>query len=503
MITIIYSTHKDPSYNKNFQDHLKKTIGLPDSQILEYQNNNEFPLSTIYNKGIEESIYDIVICLHNDISLENGWGKKLLKDYEDNPEYGIIGKAGSSFFPESGIYWEKMQQTMVGQVYHQPEGQKKWLSKYSPKLPFLIPVVTIDGLFISFNKKKIKHKFDETIGRFHFYDHGFCIPNFLDGVKLGVTSSFEITHFSVGKPNQEFFNSKDLFVSKYSKVLPLDLKPTEVYVPIKKTKPIKNVGKVAVIIPTKGKLDLLFQCIDSIVEHTTDVNYEIFVADTGSSEDEKNEIREYINQKSRTKINLIEYHYYNFAEINNHVVKNHVDNSFEFILFCNNDIKFLNNIIHGMVAHHKTNPKIGTVGARLHFEDNTIQHNGIFCGWKENQQFLIGHNNFQSYYNYFIDKQKTPGNTAGLLMIRKRLFDNIGGFNESYRVCFEDVELNFECIVRGFENYIDGSLVAYHYESQTRGKGSEQDKLMSVDLNGPLKDYLVEHRQKLKNWVTL
>jgi hypothetical protein len=65
------------------------------------------------------------------------------------------------------------------------------------------------------------------------------------------------------------------------------------------------------------------------------------------------------------------------------------------------------------------------------------------------------------------------------------------------------VELNFECIVRGFENYIDGSLVAYHYESQTRGKGSEQDKLMSVDLNGPLKDYLVEHRQKLKNWVTL
>ena len=180
MITIIYSTHKDKDYNNNFKSHLEKTVGLNDVQILEYVNHNEFSLSQIYNKGILESKYDIVVCCHNDIKLENGWGKKLLKDYQDNPDYGIVGKAGSCYFPESGIYWERMNLTMVGQVYHQPIGQKKWLSKYSAKLPFLIPVVTIDGLFISFDKTKIKHTFDETIGRFHFYDHLFCLPNYLD-----------------------------------------------------------------------------------------------------------------------------------------------------------------------------------------------------------------------------------------------------------------------------------------------------------------------------------
>ena len=77
-----------------------------------------------------------------------------------------------------------MNQTMVGQVWHHPEGQKKWLSKYSSNFPFLIPVVTIDGLFISFNKNKIKHKFDESIGKFHFYDHSFCLPNYLDNIKM-------------------------------------------------------------------------------------------------------------------------------------------------------------------------------------------------------------------------------------------------------------------------------------------------------------------------------
>lgn len=504
MITIVYSTHKDKVYNENFQKHLLQTVGVSNIQILEFQNNNEFSLSEIYNRGIEQSEYEHVVCLHNDIRLENGWGKKLLKDFQDNPEFGIIGKAGSCYFPESGVYWERLQQTMVGQVYHHPEGQKKFLSKYSPKLPFLIPVVTVDGLFIAFNKNKIKHNFDTSIGKFHFYDHGFAVPNYLDGVKIGVTSSFEITHFSVGRPNDEFYKSKDLFVEKYKSDLPLDLKPSEVYVQKQKTKPIKNVGKVAVIIPTKGKVDLLTSCLTSIIQMTDNVSYEIFIADTGSTDQEKNEIREFIQTNSETTINLIEYDYYNFAKINNDVVKNHIDSKFEFLLFCNNDIQLLNNVVWGMVNLLKQTTKAGTVGARLHFEDNTIQHDGVFCGWiNKGSEFRLGHFNFQNYYNYSINVRKVPGNTAGLLMIRKSLFNNIGGFNESYTICFEDVELNFECIIKGFENYIDGSLVAYHYESQTRGKSEEQNIGMKKDLEGPMKEYLIKNRLKLKQWVEL
>ncbi|MFN9982776.1 MAG: glycosyltransferase, partial [bacterium] len=117
-----YSTHLSPEENFEFKKHLFMSSGINPKkiQILEFVNHNEFSLSNIYNKGIKESIYDIIVCCHNDIKLEKNWGKKLLEDFSNNPDFGIIGKAGSCYFPESGVYWERLHQTMVGQVYHHP-----------------------------------------------------------------------------------------------------------------------------------------------------------------------------------------------------------------------------------------------------------------------------------------------------------------------------------------------------------------------------------------------
>jgi len=502
MITIIYSTHKDFEYNSNFQKHLLQTAGIPDIQIVEYVNHNQYSLSELYNKGIEDSNYDIVVCCHNDIKLEKGWGKKLLEDFSNNPEFGIIGKAGSCYFPESGVYWEKMTQTMVGQVYHHPENQKKWLSRYSPKLPFLIPVVTVDGLFISFDKTKIKHRFDESYGKFHFYDHGFAIPNYLDGVKIGVTSSFEITHQSIGQPNQEFWESKDKFLEKYISKLPLDLKPESVYAPHIKEKSFKNLGKVAIIIPTKGKVEMLMDCINSFFENCNPNLFDIFIADTGSTEEEKNQIKLSISQFNNIK--LIEYDYYNFAKINNDVVKNYVGNEYEFLLFCNNDIKILNDVISGMLSVYNKNKKTGTVGCRLHFADNTIQHDGIFMGIRKvNSSLGVDHLNIKNYYNFFNTTKEVFGSTGGLLMIRKRSFELCGMFNENYISCFEDVELNLKMITMGFSNYLCGDCVAYHYESMTRNEDPENLNKLRKDYIDNLLPMVKENLELIKDKLVL
>ena len=499
MITIIYSTHKDSEYNNKFRQHLLQTVGLKDAQILEYVNHNEHSLSELYNKGIKESKYDIVVCCHNDIKLEKNWGKKLLEDFSNSPEFGVIGKAGSCYFPESGVYWERMGQTMVGQVYHHPEGSKKWVNNYSSKLPHLIPVVTIDGLFISFDKTKIKHNFDETIGKFHFYDHSFCLPNYLDGVKIGVTSSFEIIHQSVGQPNQEFFDSKIKFLEKWGHKLPLDLKPTMVYVPNIKEKPLKNIGKVAIIIPTKGKVNLLFDCVSSFYEHCNKDLFDIFIADTGSSDSEKEWIKNKVLPFGNIK--LLEYDYYNFAKINNDVVKNHITKDYEFVLFCNNDIKILNNVVYGMLKIFKDNPKTGTVGCRLHFEDNTVQHDGIVTFVDKNKSFRISHLNLRSYYSYTLSTKKLVGSTGALLMIRKSVFERCNFFNENYISCFEDVELNLKCILLGYDNYYDGNLVSYHYESQTRMGDPEMINKSNQDYQKNLFPFVVKHLDKLKNYI--
>lgn len=499
MISIIYSTHKSSDYNRQFKDHLLKSVGLKNVQILEYVNMNEYSLSQIYNKGISESVNDIIVCVHNDVKLENGWGKKLLNDFNNNPEFGIIGKAGSCYFPESGIYWEKMNQTMVGQVYHHPPGQKKWLSTYSSKLPFIIPVVTIDGLFISFNKSKVKHLFDETIGKFHFYDHGFCIPNYLDEVKIGVTTSFEITHESVGKPNDEFFTSKESFLKKWGSNLPLDLKPEKIYVPEIKEKPLKNIGKVAIIIPTKGKLNLLFSCIESFYENCNSDLFDIFIADTGSTEDEKNQIRETFSSKNN--ITLVEYDYYNFAKINNDVVKNYLTDTHEFILFCNNDIKVCNNVIYGMLRTFKNDIKVGTIGARLHFENNTIQHGGIIVVIDEKNILGVTHNALGSYYGDVTTKKIMIGSTGALLMIRKKLFERCGYFNENYISCFEDVELNLKSELLGYNNIYDGELVAYHYESSTRNEDEDNIKKLMIDYQNHLLPFITSNFNSLQNKI--
>jgi GT2 family glycosyltransferase len=501
MITLIYSTHKDQEYNNKFKQHLLQTVGLNDVQILEFVNHNQYSLSQVYNSGVTQSIYDIVVCCHNDIKLEKNWGKKLLEDFSNNPEFGIIGKAGSCYFPKSGVYWEKMHQTMVGQVYHHPDGQKKWVNKYSPKLPFLIPVVTIDGLFMSFDKTKCKHLFDETIGKFHFYDHLFCLPNYLDGVKIGVTSSFEITHQSMGKPNQEFWESKEKFVEKYKDHLPIDLKPTKPYIPIIKRKPIKNIGKVAIIIPTKGKVQMLYDCVKSFYDNCDSEYFDVFIADTGSSEDEKEWIKK--NILTIGNIKLIEYNYYSFAKVNNDVVKNHINDKYEFLLFSNNDVKILNDVIYGMLKVFKEKNNIGTVGCRLHYEDNTIQHCGIITILNKQNILGVTHRFLGNYHNFSITNKEVIGNTAGLMMIKTKLFKTLGMFNGLYTECFEDVELNFKCVIEGFKNIMCGDLVAYHYESQTRNGDNLKLERLKSDYNKLLLPFINDNFKKLSKLIII
>lgn len=497
MITIIYSTHKDSQFNNLFKKHLLDSIGIKTDkvQILEYQNNNQYSLAEIYNKGITESLYNIVVCCHNDIKLENNWGKKLLKDFESNADYAIIGKAGSCYFPKSGIYWEKMNQTMVGQVWHHPENQKKWLNKYSAKLPYLIPVVTVDGLFISFDKTKIKHKFDESFGGFHFYDHSFCLPNYLDGIKIGVTSSFEITHKSVGQPNTEFFDTKIKFLEKFLPSLPLDLKPQKIYTPIIKNKILKVKSKVAIIILTKGNLDLIKNCIESLITHCDKNFFDLIVADTGSTEKELEVLSEFCKISGAK---LLKYNYYHFAKINNHIVKNHLDEIHEHILFCNNDIVVLNNVIQEMLTTFKQITNLGCVGARLHYPDCTIQHDGIFGLLDtKNKSIQVGHQNPNSYFNFKIEPTDILGNTAALLMVRKTIFESVGMFPEHYRHCFEDVALSLSFVIKGYKNILNGRCVAIHHESKTRDIKLTEKEIIE-DYNQILVPFIKSNFEKLK-----
>ena len=220
MITIGYSTR---TTKPEFQEYLKKTCKLKNVQVIEKVNNGEKNLSETYNEIISESQYDIIVLCHDDIEFDSkNWGEKLLKNFRKNPEYGILGLAGSKYLDTSSQWW-KVPQTMFGIVNHKHEG-KKWTSTYSKNINENIEeVALVDGLFIALDKTKIVHKFDETIKGFHFYDLGFTVPNHLEGVGIGVMFNIRVTHLSIGQTNQQWENNRIEFSEKYKSSLPIDI----------------------------------------------------------------------------------------------------------------------------------------------------------------------------------------------------------------------------------------------------------------------------------------
>ena len=224
MITIGYSTRNS---NPEFQEYLKKSSGHPKVQIIEKVNNGEKNLSQIYNEIISESNFDIIVLCHDDIYFDtNNWASKLVKQFDKNSDYGIFGMAGTTEMPKSGMWWEDRSK-MYGIVNHESEG-KKWESKYSDSLGNDIKeVVVVDGVFIAINKQKIKSNFDETVSGFHMYDVNFCFKNFLENVKIGVLTNIRLTHKSIGMTNEKWEDNRNLFVEKYSKLLPKKVKFTE------------------------------------------------------------------------------------------------------------------------------------------------------------------------------------------------------------------------------------------------------------------------------------
>jgi len=220
MITVGYSTRKN---NPEFIEYLKKTSGFKKINVIEKVNNGEKSLSQVYNEIISESETDIIVLCHDDILFDtNGWYPKILKHF-DKSDFGIIGVAGSTYMPESGMWWERKGR-MVGIVNHEHEG-KRWESTYSDSLGNGIKeTVIVDGLFIVLDKTKIKHTFDETVPGFHMYDVNFCFKNFLEGVKIGVITNVRITHKSIGMVNQQWDENRKVFAEKYRENLPAKIK---------------------------------------------------------------------------------------------------------------------------------------------------------------------------------------------------------------------------------------------------------------------------------------
>jgi glycosyltransferase involved in cell wall biosynthesis len=104
MISVVYCTRQTSPEHK---EHLIKSSGLDKRlQVIEIINNGE-SLTKSYNRGLKQATNDIVVFCHDDIIIETKqWGKKLLKLFSRNSQYGVLGVAGTKYMSSSGQWWE-------------------------------------------------------------------------------------------------------------------------------------------------------------------------------------------------------------------------------------------------------------------------------------------------------------------------------------------------------------------------------------------------------------
>jgi len=234
---------------------------------------------------------------------------------------------------------------------------------------------------------------------------------------------------------------------------------------------IQSNGKVSILIPTKDGVQMLKNTIDSILNLTTYPNYEIIVLNNNSNTPEFFELMEYYNKNHSDVFKCIEASFpFNFSKLMNVGAANSTG---EYILMLNNDVEIIHkDWISTMVsfAQHEQN---GAIGVKLLYPDDTIQHAGTVIGLGDirvaGHVFVGFYKDSPGYYNYLQSVDNTSAVTAACLMVRRSVFDEVGGMEEKLEVEYNDVDFCLRILDKGYNNLYVPDVVLYHYESATRG----------------------------------
>ncbi len=227
--------------------------------------------------------------------------------------------------------------------------------------------------------------------------------------------------------------------------------------------------KIGVVILTKNNNNVIETCLDSFINNNTYKDLKFYIGDTGSTPDNLKRLREYLKSFPFPK-ELLQFKKWHFAKNHNYIIFNRVKE--DLILACNDDIELINDPIHKMVTHMK--PTVATVGAKLLFENNKIQHGGHFYFFHKPEGVQNGYrfvtHRFLMDDNKELQNDEVPGNTFAFVLINKKIYKELKGIPEYYKVCFEDVEYCVNAVLKGYKHIFCGEAECYHYESTSRKK---------------------------------
>lgn len=234
--------------------------------------------------------------------------------------------------------------------------------------------------------------------------------------------------------------------------------------------------KVSIVIPNKDHVEDLKRCITSILEKSTYDNYEIIVVENNSVTEEI--FAYYKKLEENPNIRVITYEGdFNYSKINNLGVS---QTTGKYVLLLNNDTQVITLDWIEELLMYAQRKDVGAVGAKLYYEDKTIQHAGVVLGLGAHR--TAGHSHYRVSYNNlgYMGKlcyaQNVMAVTGACLMMRKSLYEQLGGLDESFTVSLNDVDLCIRSWKAGYVNVFTPFAELYHYESISRGLDDQGEK---------------------------
>lgn len=231
---------------------------------------------------------------------------------------------------------------------------------------------------------------------------------------------------------------------------------------------------VELIIPTRDRVDLLRLCIESIREKTTYDNYSITVVDNGSVEKATLDYFRDVIADPRVRV-VRDDGPFNYSRLNNMAAR---QSQADIIGLVNNDIEVISPGWLDEMVSQVARPEVGAVGAMLYYPDDTIQHAGVIIG----MHGVAGHV-YKGAPRGHTGQMGRPGLvqnlsavTAACLLVRRQVWEEISGLDESLTVAFNDIDLCLRIAKAGYLNVWTPFAELYHHESASRGYEDTPEK---------------------------
>lgn len=241
---------------------------------------------------------------------------------------------------------------------------------------------------------------------------------------------------------------------------------------------------ISIIIPNRDHVELLTRCLQSLARSSYR-NHEVLIVENHSTQPETHAYYRRLEQSPNVRI-LNWSQPFNYASVNNYAI-GHARG--DVLLLLNNDIEAINADWMERMLEHALRPDVGAVGAMLYYPNDTVQHAGVILGigGVASHSHTFHRRESPGYCRRLAVTQNLSAVTGACLMMRKAVFDEVGGFDERFIIAFNDIDLCLKIRQKGYLVVWTPHAELYHHESVTRGH----------DLDDPVRQARLEGEEDL------